>query len=110
MFGLHHHHQDPSAGLHHHHHHHHQPRGPVTGLKEEPLTSSQLAAARAWMQPGVVEQTRSVPHTQLEQIIIFKNKKLTGIVCFFSNLYLKIMFNIYVNKLIIFEFWRNISF
>ncbi|XP_046663362.1 transcription factor collier [Homalodisca vitripennis] len=56
MFGLHHHHQEP-AGLHHHHHHHHQPRGPVTGLKEEPLTSSQLAAARAWMQPGVVEQT-----------------------------------------------------
>ncbi|XP_054258157.1 transcription factor collier [Macrosteles quadrilineatus] len=57
MFGLHHHHQDPAAGLHHHHHHHHQPRGPVTGLKEEPLSTSQLAAARAWMQPGVVDQT-----------------------------------------------------
>uniref|UniRef100_A0A8D8Z6B6 Transcription factor collier n=2 Tax=Cacopsylla melanoneura TaxID=428564 RepID=A0A8D8Z6B6_9HEMI len=55
MFGLHHH-QDASAGLH-HHHHHHQPRGPVTTLKEEPLTSSQLAAARSWMQPSVVDQS-----------------------------------------------------
>ncbi|KAI5747858.1 hypothetical protein M8J77_019248 [Diaphorina citri] len=56
MFGLHHH-QDASAGLH-HHHHHHQPRGPVTTLKEEPLSSSQLAAARSWMQPSVVDQSR----------------------------------------------------
>lgn len=63
MFGLHHHHQDPT-GLH-HHHHHHQPRGPVTGLKEEPLTTSQLAAARAWMQPAAVEQSSWVPHLQL---------------------------------------------
>ncbi len=59
--GLHHHHQDSSSvGLSHHHHHHHQPRGPaVGGLKEEPLSGSQLAAARSWMQPGV-EHARSV--------------------------------------------------
>ncbi|XP_033611511.1 transcription factor collier isoform X3 [Cryptotermes secundus] len=58
MFGLHHH-QDAAtaAGLHHHHHHHHQPRGPVTSLKEEPLSTSQLAAARSWMQPAVVDQS-----------------------------------------------------
>jgi hypothetical protein len=61
MFGLHHH-QDAAtaAGLHHHHHHHHQPRGPVTSLKEEPLSTTQLAAARSWMQPPVVDQSRSV--------------------------------------------------
>lgn len=55
MFGLHHH-QDAAtaAGL----HHHHQPRGPVTSLKEEPLSGSQLAAARSWMQPAVVDQSR----------------------------------------------------
>ena len=57
MFGLHHHQDAAAAGLH-HHHHHHQPRGPVTSLKEEPLSSSQLAAARSWMQPSVVDQTR----------------------------------------------------
>ncbi|XP_069677853.1 transcription factor collier isoform X2 [Periplaneta americana] len=58
MFGLHHH-QDAAtaAGLHHHHHHHHQPRGPVTSLKEEPLSTTQLAAARSWMQPTVVDQS-----------------------------------------------------
>lgn len=58
MFGLHHH-QDPSAGGLHHHHHHHQPRGPVTSLKEEPLATTQLSA-RSWMQPAVVDQSRSV--------------------------------------------------
>lgn len=58
MFGLHHHQDASTAGLHHHHHHHHQPRGPVTGLKEEPLSTSQLAAARSWMQPSVVDQSR----------------------------------------------------
>ncbi|KAJ9586921.1 hypothetical protein L9F63_019497, partial [Diploptera punctata] len=47
-----------AAGLHHHHHHHHQPRGPVTSLKEEPLSTTQLAAARSWMQPTVVDQSR----------------------------------------------------
>ncbi|GLV31771.1 knot [Carabus blaptoides fortunei] len=52
MFGLHHH-QDAAAGL---HHHHHQPRGPVTSLKEEPLSGTQLAAARSWMQPTTVDQ------------------------------------------------------
>nr|XP_018916264.1 PREDICTED: transcription factor collier [Bemisia tabaci] len=57
MFGLHHHQDASTAGLHHHHHHHHQPRGPVTGLKEEPLSTSQLAAARSWMQPSVVDQS-----------------------------------------------------
>lgn len=59
MFGIHHHPGEHQvAGLHHHHHHHHQPRGPVTGLKEEPLSSTQLAAARAaWMQPSVVDQS-----------------------------------------------------
>ncbi|KAL0269944.1 UNVERIFIED_CONTAM: hypothetical protein PYX00_007517 [Menopon gallinae] len=56
MFGLHHHQDAAAAGLH-HHHHHHQPRGPVTSLKEEPLSTSQLAAARSWMQPSVVDQT-----------------------------------------------------
>ena len=57
---LHHHHHQEAAGAavglpHHHHHHHHQPRGPAVGpgvLKEEPLSSTQLAA-RSWMQTGV---------------------------------------------------------
>lgn len=40
-----------------------QPRGPVTSLKEEPLTSSQLAAARSWMQPAV-DQTRYTNNIQ----------------------------------------------
>ncbi|XP_039281972.1 transcription factor collier-like isoform X3 [Nilaparvata lugens] len=43
MFGLH---QEP-----------HGARGPLAGLKEEPLSSSQLAAARSWIQPTVVDQT-----------------------------------------------------
>ncbi|XP_068617467.1 transcription factor collier [Battus philenor] len=46
MFGLHH--QEAAGGL------HAQPRGPVTSLKEEPLT-------RAWMTPGsLVDNTNSV--------------------------------------------------
>ena len=32
-----------------------QPRGPLTNLKEEPL-SSQLGTVRNWMQPSVVDQ------------------------------------------------------
>lgn len=72
MFGLHHH-QDAAtaAGLHHHHHHHHQPRGPVTSLKEEPLSTTQLAAARSWMQPPVVDQSRSVNLSIFEMHILF---------------------------------------
>lgn len=78
MFGLHHHHQQdagsPVGGLggggggggggglglhhHHHHHHHHQVRGPVTGLKEEPLSNSQLSVPRSWMQPSIIDQSR----------------------------------------------------
>lgn len=64
MFGLHHHHQDAGSpgglGLHHHHHHHHhhQVRGPVTGLKEEPLANSQLSVPRSWMQPSIIDQSR----------------------------------------------------
>jgi len=46
MFGLH---QELAN-----HHHHHQPRGP--SLKEEPL-AAQLAQ-RAWMQPGIVDQSK----------------------------------------------------
>ncbi|CAG9787841.1 unnamed protein product [Diatraea saccharalis] len=46
MFGLHH--QEAAGGL------HAQPRGPVTSLKEEPLT-------RAWMTPtSLVDNTNSV--------------------------------------------------
>jgi len=66
MFGLHHHHHQDTAtpggisGLHHHHHHHHhhQLRGPVTGLKEEPLANSQLSVPRSWMQPSIIDQSR----------------------------------------------------
>lgn len=62
MFGLHHHHQETGSpsGLHHHHHHHHhhQVRGPVTGLKEEPLANSQLSVPRSWMQPSIIDQSR----------------------------------------------------
>lgn len=66
MFGLHHHHQQDNgspgglSGLHHHHHHHHhhQVRGPVTGLKEEPLANSQLSVPRSWMQPSIIDQSR----------------------------------------------------
>lgn len=82
MFGLHHHqHQLQDAGSpggggggvggggggggglsglhhHHHHHHHHQVRGPVTGLKEEPLANSQLSVPRSWMQPSIIDQSR----------------------------------------------------
>lgn len=65
MFGLHHHHQDAGtpggiSGLHHHHHHHHhhQVRGPVTGLKEEPLANTQLSVPRSWMQPSIIDQSR----------------------------------------------------
>lgn len=75
MFGLHHHHQQDAgspgvggggAGLsglhhHHHHHHHHQVRGPVTGLKEEPLSNSQLSVPRSWMQPSIIDQSRLDP-------------------------------------------------
>ncbi|XP_065210980.1 transcription factor collier [Planococcus citri] len=67
--GLHHHHQDGSAtGLHHHHHHHHQPRGPAvtSGLKEEPLSGSQLAA-RSWMQPGVDHTSIGVGRAHFEK-------------------------------------------
>lgn len=68
MFGLHHHHQQDTgspgglSGLHHHHHHHHhhQVRGPVTGLKEEPLTNSQLSVPRSWMQPSIIDQSKLV--------------------------------------------------
>lgn len=73
MFGLHHHHQDPagSPGLsglhhHHHHHHHHQVRGPVTGLKEEPLANSQISVPRSWMQPSIIDQSRYVPTLHLQ--------------------------------------------
>lgn len=74
MFGLHHH-QDASAGGLHHHHHHHQPRGPVTGLKEEPLSTSQLAAARSWMQPSVVDQSRLVLCLQFFSSLTLKEKE-----------------------------------
>ncbi|XP_050061901.1 transcription factor collier isoform X1 [Aphis gossypii] len=65
MFGLHHHHHQDTgtpggiSGLHHHHHHHHhhQLRGPVTGLKEEPLANSQLSVPRSWMQPSIIDQS-----------------------------------------------------
>lgn len=53
MFGLHHH-QEASL----HHHHATQPRGPVTSLKEEPISGPQLTVARSWMQPSGVDQNR----------------------------------------------------
>jgi len=70
MFGLHHHHHQDTgtpggiSGLHHHHHHHHhhQLRGPVTGLKEEPLANSQLSVPRSWMQPSIIDQSRYEGH------------------------------------------------
>jgi len=46
MFGL----QDSVPGL-------PQVRGPVTTLKEEPLTTNHGLSARSWMQPGIVDPT-----------------------------------------------------
>ncbi|XP_075221713.1 EBF transcription factor knot [Lycorma delicatula] len=39
------------------HQEHHGGRGPLAGLKEEPLSSTQLAAARSWIQPPIADQT-----------------------------------------------------
>ncbi|XP_026471979.1 transcription factor collier [Ctenocephalides felis] len=44
-----------------------QPRGPVTSLKEEPLTSSQLAAARSWMQPTVDQTSVGIGRAHFEK-------------------------------------------
>lgn len=33
-----------------------QPRGPMTNLKEEPLSGTQLGTIRNWMQPTAVDQ------------------------------------------------------